>query len=276
MTSKKDEEITILVDEIKSKIANYYKDYEACIDKQLEEFDVIIDKLTKINEERLIDVNDAKHNVITIVENDAPVGSKIEQIKTKFDNIYTKMNKDYTALLKLSNFDHLTTLMNRRQFDIHIEKACKLNSGCYLVMIDIDNFKSFNDNYGHLIGDQALKLVSSIIKKLCKPYSYLPFRFGGEEFVILMPKTNENEAFKISDSIREAISKHPFMVKDDKGYIKYQDVKITISLGITKIVDNDTVDKCIERADKAIYYSKKSGKNKTCVYEKLADMVKKE
>ena len=168
MTDQKDKDVDILVDGIKSKIFDYYKDYEECIDQQLEEFDAVIYKLTKLNENRLNEVDQAKNTVLEIIEDNSPLGSKIEKIKTKFQSIYTKMNDDYSTLLKLSNFDHLTNLFNRRQFDLHIEKACEDVKGFFLIMIDIDDFKLFNDNYGYIIGDQALKLVASIIKNVLK------------------------------------------------------------------------------------------------------------
>jgi len=276
MTVQKDKDVELLVNEIKSKILDYYKEYEECIDKQLEEFDAAINKLTKLNENRLTDVDQAKDTVINIVEDDSPVDSKIEKIKNKFQSIYTKMNEDYSTLLKLSNFDHLTTLYNRRQFDLHITNACLQNKGCFLIMIDIDNFKSFNDNYGHLIGDQALKLVASIIKKCTEKESYIPFRFGGEDFTVLCPGSSALKSFTMAELIRKSVAKHPFIVKHDTGHIKHSNIQITISLGITQIIKNDNAHTCVARADKAMYYSKKTGKNKTCSYEKLAEEINKE
>jgi len=276
MTDQKDRDVETLVDEIKLKILNYYKEYEECIDKQLEEFDNAIIKLTQLNENRLKDVDETKENVIDIVEDSSPVDSKIKLIRAKFKSIYNKMNDDYSTLVEISNFDHLTKLYNRRQFDLQISSACDANKEFYLIMIDIDNFKSFNDNYGHLIGDQALKLVSSIIKKCAEKESYIPFRFGGEEFTVLCPKSSPLKSFQMSEAIRQAIAKHPFIVKHDTGHIKHSDIQITVSLGITKLIKHDDCDTCVFRADKAMYYSKKSGKNKTSSYESLAEKINKE
>jgi len=270
MTKSKDEGVAILVNEIKDRILSYYKEYEELIDNQL---DSVLTKLTKLNNERMHDVNETESTVIDVVQDDSPVLNKIEKIKGKFQNIYTKMEDDYSTLLKLSNFDHLTSIFNRRQFDLHIEKACSANKGCFLIMIDIDDFKEFNDNYGHAIGDQALKLVASFIKKISSLEKYIPFRYGGEEFVILCPNSSEVKSFTIAEKLRKAVSKHPFMVKDDDGFIKHQNIQITISIGITKLIENDTPNSCVERADRAMYYSKKTGKNKTCSYEKLEHKI---
>ena len=273
MTIQKERDVDALVNEIKKRILEYYKEYEMCIDKQLEDFDVIIDKLTKLNKSRIEDVNETEHNVITIVSEDTPVGSKIEQIKNRFKKVYTKMNDDYETLLKLSNFDHLTQIFNRRQFDVQIKEACSKIRGCHLLMIDIDDFKRFNDDYGHLIGDQALKLVASIIKKICtrNENNFLPFRYGGEEFAVILPETPKDKTLEVAEFIRKAISEHPFMIKDDKGYIKHQDIKITISVGVTEIITEDTPETCISRADKAMYRAKKTGKNKVCLYDEQLD-----
>jgi len=273
MTIQKERDVDVLVNEIKKRILEYYKEYEMCIDKQLEDFDVIIDKLTKLNKSRIEDVNETEHNVITIVSEDTPVGSKIEQIKNRFKKVYTKMNDDYETLLKLSNFDHLTQIFNRRQFDVQIKEACSKIRGCHLLMIDIDDFKRFNDDYGHLIGDQALKLVASIIKKICtrNENNFLPFRYGGEEFAVILPETPKDKTLEVAEFIRKAISEHPFMIKDDKGYIKHQDIKITISVGVTEIITEDTPETCISRADKAMYRAKKTGKNKVCLYDEQLD-----
>ena len=123
-----------------------------------------------------------------------------------------------------------------------------------MALLDIDNFKVVNDTYGHDIGDKVLIKVSQIIKQNIRTTDTL-FRIGGEEFVILYPKTLLDEAFSSAEKIRTLIKKENII----------ENHPITISIGLAQINENDNKDTIFKRVDDLMYISKKNGKNKTTV-----------
>ncbi|WP_076410165.1 diguanylate cyclase domain-containing protein [Shewanella sp. UCD-KL12] len=172
----------------------------------------------------------------------------------------------------LSHTDSLTKVANRRKFDEQFEKewyrAIRSKGSLSLIMIDIDNFKLFNDHYGHLAGDQCLKDVSKALKHTLSRNTDLVARYGGEEFVILLPNTNEPHL--LADKCRNNIEKlHiPHAPSDVSEYV-------TISLGIvTKVpTQNCDPDSFTDKADQLLYKAKELGKNRVCIDDAL--LVKK-
>lgn len=161
--------------------------------------------------------------------------------------------------------DGLTEVYNRKYMDIYIPKKVKSYSDndipFSIVIYDIDYFKNFNDNFGHQFGDLVLKELSQFVGKNIRETDVL-FRYGGEEFVIFMPNIDEETTFNRIDNIREAISN--LILTDDKG----TSAQINCSFGIVTSGENrDTVEELINRADKALYYSKNNGRNRTTVYK---------
>jgi diguanylate cyclase (GGDEF)-like protein len=126
-------------------------------------------------------------------------------------------------------------------------------------MLDIDHFKSINDTYGHLIGDEVLKIVSGLIDKSIRSADYFG-RYGGEEFLIVMTQTNLNGAVTYAERVRSAIQNHRF---HNLG----SDFKVTVSVGVAEFNDKDNIQTMIERADKALYRAKGSGRDCVdCLY----------
>ena len=155
----------------------------------------------------------------------------------------------------LVNYDGLTNIYNRRYFndflkheiDLYKKSTNKLS----LIMLDIDNFKSVNDIYGHDVGDYVLKKMCDIIKIELRRNDVFA-RVGGEEFAIITPNTNVNEAKTIAEKVRKTVEKYNF--KDIK--------KVTISLGVTEFIKGDDKDTLYKRVDIALYKAKNNGKNK--------------
>jgi len=153
--------------------------------------------------------------------------------------------------------DALTGLYNRKALDQKILETLadlkRYNVTATLMICDIDSFKSINDNFGHKVGDLALKKLSSLLKDKTRPSDFIA-RYGGEEFVIIFPHTSINDAKKAAENIRSLISNTEFSYKINK-------IPFTISIGLSefrKVDDSNTV---FERADKALYLAKASGKN---------------
>jgi len=123
-----------------------------------------------------------------------------------------------------------------------------------LIMLDIDDFKKINDTHGHLKGDDVLRRVGSVILKNTR-MSDFPIRMGGEEILILLPQTELNGAFAIAERIRRKVE------EEFHGDV----VNVTISLGVTQLNGNDTIESLLKRVDDAVYMSKKNGKNQTTI-----------
>jgi diguanylate cyclase (GGDEF)-like protein len=124
--------------------------------------------------------------------------------------------------------------------------------------MDIDHFKQVNDEYGHLYGDEVLLLFSRLMTKSFRHYDLL-FRYGGEEFVVVLNNTDLETALTILERFRITIENYNFPQIGRK----------TISIGVTEISDQTMLSNVIDRADKALYYAKKNGRNQVCCYEKL-------
>ncbi len=175
-------------------------------------------------------------------------------------------SKLYEKTVLQSQINSLTRLWNHGycQYKLkeEVKKAKEIKSPLSLIMLDLDNFKALNDTLGHQTGDQVLKDTSAIIKEYCRKSDY-PCRYGGEEFAIILPHTNKEQAYAIAERIREAIENYKF------SYNKTSITKkISISLGISCLGTSSNNNKTIllSNADKALYEAKHTGKNKTIIY----------
>ena len=157
-----------------------------------------------------------------------------------------------------ARIDPLTGLFNRRVFDTELEQVtgAKHQTKATLIMIDIDHFKKFNDEYGHLMGDKVLQYFGKLLKTECKE-PILPVRFGGEEFAILLIGKEKEEAAELAESLRQKIQAIRIKQKKTGKVIS----SITASFGISQWIFTETAEQMIERADKALYLAKESGRN---------------
>jgi len=174
-----------------------------------------------------------------------------------------KLREAQSQLQLQATTDSLTGLYNRRflfeRAESEINRSVRHNSPISVVMADLDFFKKINDNHGHIAGDTILVEVSKIIRKSLRTID-ISGRYGGEEFIIILPETDQKESFHVAERIRRSIEQHNFIIDDST-------VSITISLGIATITpdDNDSLDTLINHADIALYKSKDTGRNKTTI-----------
>ncbi len=171
----------------------------------------------------------------------------------------------YEKSVSLSHSDSLTNLINHGRFQYLLSKelkaAAKLKKQLSLIIIDIDNFKHFNDKLGHPAGDRVLTNIAKILKRTCRS-SDIPARYGGEEFVVVLPDTNKESAWGLAERLRQAVEKFPF-----PGENIQPNGSLTISLGLASFPeDGRNKQDLIARADKALYQAKKAGKNRTFIY----------
>lgn len=181
---------------------------------------------------------------------------KIIPIKEKNDEIkeYLAVRHDITAD-HMAFHDVLTGLYNRRAFDtkyiILFEQAKKLQEPLCIVMVDIDQFKLINDTYGHLVGDEVIKAISNQLVQNTRSHD-LCARWGGEEFVIVLPDTQLPQAMEICERIREQIEK----------YVQTPNSNVTCSFGLAQRENGESAKKLLERADESLYRAKQNGRNR--------------
>jgi two-component system cell cycle response regulator len=166
--------------------------------------------------------------------------------------------KMVSKLQSLAITDELTQLFNARHFHrelgIEIGRAQRYRRPLSLILLDIDHFKWFNDNFGHLEGDRVLAQTGRIIKK-CLRSMDSAYRYGGEEFTVVLPETTCPDADHVAQRIRRAVEEQEFEPNPGKA------VHLTISAGLTQYEPGETAERFIQRADKAMYVSKEGGRN---------------
>jgi len=224
--------------------ANKLKDYSSTLDDASH-----LSQIQHIVEGMISDTNQMAETTIKMKEN-------FQKATTEAENLREQLN--ITAREAL--IDALTGLNNRKAFDKRLRELHgvfeKDKTPFSIIMLDIDFFKKFNDKYGHKIGDEVLKFVGSLLYDTLKGRDF-PARYGGEEFVILLPSTVLDNACIVAEEIRRRMSqkglKHA-RTGESLG-------RITASLGVAEIALEDTIDSVLERADKALYLAKNSGRN---------------
>lgn len=168
-------------------------------------------------------------------------------------------------LENLTSIDKLTGVFNRQFYDrlvrIEIERATRSGSKLSLLVLDIDDFKTINDTMGHRKGDEALVVVADLMRSNLRKID-LPFRYGGEEFTVLLPGTAETEAIRTAERLRSMIEGYDeFVDRDGKQR------KMTVSIGVAVFPDQArTEDELFSRADAALYVAKRKGKNRVELY----------
>ena len=176
---------------------------------------------------------------------------------------YAQEIKDELAAARMEALtDPLTQLLNRhglnKMFDFYVNESSKehLNAA----IIDIDHFKKFNDDYGHLIGDVILRRIAKLLQEVTESTGEV-FRYGGEEFLVLIPDVDLSSAYSLAEEIRSKVEKLRFVSAKTKQRLP----KLTISVGISEYVSGEGMDSLIGRADEAMYKAKHAGRNQVQV-----------
>jgi diguanylate cyclase len=194
---------------------------------------------------------------------EARLSASKQEIEQLQENLEAARTESFT--------DPLTTLANRKFFDQALAKAMTAatenNEPLSLLMTDIDHFKKFNDTYGHLTGDQVLRLVAVAVKQNVKGKD-VAARYGGEEFVVALPNTALQPAITVADQIRRAVMTKELVKRSTGEKLG----RVTISIGVAVLRPDDTAQSLIERADNCLYAAKRNGRNRViCEVDPEAD-----
>jgi diguanylate cyclase (GGDEF)-like protein len=209
------------------------------------------DKIVVAQENTVIGIIDKRHLLSMCYTQLTPI------IKHEYNMVHSLMGmvgEGERGLLKMATTDTLTGIGNRRLFEeifqAHQALGKRYDVTLFLLLFDIDNFKSINDTFGHNIGDSVLKELSKLVSRSIRK-SDIFVRWGGEEFAILLRYSDPTTVMKIAEQIRQNIDKNSFETI----------VHVTCSFGLTSIQPDESLEQVIERADKALYRAKNDGKN---------------
>lgn len=185
----------------------------------------------------------------------------LEDRLTLSKNEISNLQQSLEAIRAESLTDPLTGLGNRKYFDrmigVAVQSALASGEPLSLLLVDIDHFKSFNDSYGHLTGDQVLRLVGLSLKQTIKGQD-ITARYGGEEFAVVLPNTALRQALTVADHIRRAVMAKELKKKSTGEILG----RVTISVGVSMLKPGDDTDALIERADACLYAAKRNGRNR--------------
>ncbi len=190
---------------------------------------------------------------------------KLEQVSQQSHSL----RGENETLVRLAAKDGLTGLYNhayiKERLKQEIYRCQRYEHPLSLLMIDIDDFKSLNDNYGHVVGDKVLKTLSMLMQEILRPSDIIG-RYGGEEFLVILPQTNSENSLAVAERIRENIESYKFEVHPSKNKIS----QVTVSIGLCAFPDHGkTSEDLIAFADESLYAAKKEGKNRVTIFHAI-------
>jgi diguanylate cyclase len=217
------------------------------------------------SEQQLVDPDSSLEAVVShLLASTQSIQASMELMRNKIQESREEINTLRQRLEKISEeaqTDVMTGLANRKGLTLAIEDTLQAMNGSKMppciLMIDIDHFKNINDNYGHLLGDQVIKVVANNLKNQIKGKDTAA-RYGGEEFCVLLPETKLSDAVKVAENIRQVMEKTRIKRAKDKQEI----CSITVSAGVAAYQPGEAILDFFQRADNALYQSKREGRNR--------------
>ena len=194
------------------------------------------------------------------------------KVQLKMKTLHDNLKRSNRLLLTLSSTDSLTRLYNRRMLmqtlSREVERHSRSDQVLSVLMLDIDHFKNINDTFGHLNGDKVLVAIAKVLKRYLRPYD-IATRFGGEEFVLVLPNTTAKHAMDVAERLREAVEEITF-----DGELRELTVTTSIGIACYPRPGIDGVDDLLKAADEALYHAKNTGRNRVvscCDAEQATD-----
>ena len=239
---------------------NFELEYKALAEESIESYAQTKESVVRLNREQQRAIaSSAQKGSIKIDElmhNFSSLNDQIEAQMIEANETIRSLHQQISVLEKTSNLDPLTRTFNRRALDTYLNSLCTTKGkvpNSRILLIDIDDFKVVNDTYGHLAGDRILMFLAKLIGSSLRDGDKV-FRFGGEEFLILLNRSNEKACESIAKRIIEGVRTNTLLYKEHK-------IKITLSMGSATFKKGDTFESFIGRADKALYKAKQNGKD---------------
>jgi len=265
---------------VRSKEQILFQPWNKKLEEAFRETVTFIEHMRSQNIRRTKEVRDLRETTITTVTDQNALEAMVLEIRAAFEKVLTHMEQDTRDLVEMSYTDSLTKLNNRRAFDRYLQAnlAEHLVTGkpLSLLLLDIDHFKNFNDSFGHRIGDQALVTVAGKLMGYANKYgtsphrSFFPARFGGEEFVAVLPGVPLEGALEDGENLRSVIEEYNFIIRDHNGQVMQKGIKISVSVGVAELRHDwgETAgERLLDAADKAMYRAKATGRNRVCTMD---------
>ncbi|MBN2233288.1 MAG: diguanylate cyclase [Deltaproteobacteria bacterium] len=209
--------------------------------------------------DRVTDIISLREMVSRELQSVRDSNTSLQHKLTSANEEVRKLETKLAQITDLATIDELTGLFNRRAlFNRIVEehsRAERYQDTFSLLLFDIDDFKLINDTHGHLAGDAVLRKMANFLKGSLRTSDFLG-RFGGEEFICVLPSTGLDKARMVGEKLRMLLTKKVF--EDSRGEVK---IKVTVSIGVSQYHTGDTLDEVIKRADDALYMAKNNGKN---------------
>lgn len=220
-----------------------------------------------VNAAPIVDEKGDNRGVITSFEDVSKLQQKKAELASMLDTLRQsaeRIRNQNKELERLATRDPMTGCLNRRSFFIHFDnywsESARHDDELSCVMVDVDHFKSINDNHGHSVGDDVLKAVARCLLESARDYDIVA-RYGGEEFSILMPRTNISEAAQAAERVRQALEA-----------LKIGDLKVTASLGVScRRQGAGDPQQMLDQADKCLYFAKRNGRNQVASFDQIPD-----
>ena len=214
--------------------------------------------LTRLLRRNILKLNKRNNQLSNAIKNEEYLNKRILSRTMSLKKANKRIEKLNAKLMHTSTHDKLTEVYNREAIltflQNDIRRAKRVKSSFAFMMIDLDHFKKVNDTYGHLVGDEVLCKTTYLIKQNIREIDLMG-RYGGEEFIIILPDTNIEQAKALSERILNHL-------RNNLINVGVTDIQQTISIGLTAYKENESVEELIGRADKALYEAKNSGRNK--------------
>ena len=194
------------------------------------------------------------------------IDKQMRELDAEVANRTQSLQSAMESIQQLSIMDPLTGCYNRRLFNERIvqetERADRYQRALTLVFVDIDFFKRVNDTRGHLVGDQALSHVSTIMRRETRESVDWVVRYGGEEFLLVLPETDQEQAMGTAERVRAAIEAEPLPL-----FVRGQPIALTCSFGVAQYQPDEPLADWLERVDQCLYTAKQTGRNRVCAWE---------
>jgi len=243
-------------------INDLHKHADATVQHTSEYGDVLEQSLEALNESMTSPSPSLETIIHTLSTNTQAIGETNKRFQERINAAQAEIKALKDELQKTrqdARIDPLTGLFNRRVFDAELSQLTSLATPAplTLLLMDIDHFKHFNDEYGHLMGDKVLQYFGKLLKDESVD-AMLPVRFGGEEFALLLPGSNLDNCVRLAETLRAKVQAIRIKQKKSGDVIS----SISASFGVAQLLPGETAEALIDRADKALYSAKQQGRNR--------------